>query len=94
MSGDIRVDTAFLADLESRYRRIAGALREEKQVPGELHRAPQVEAAYRDFQGRWDYTRGKFADAADGFADALHKVGDGFVDVDQKLATSLESERQ
>jgi uncharacterized protein YukE len=91
MNGEIRIDPGFLSDLESRYHGIAHALRDAKSAPASLHEAPPVESAYGDFQSRWDWTRGKFADAADGFADALKATADSFVEADNKIAGTLES---
>lgn len=90
MSGDIRIDTEFLGDLEARYRTVATSLREVKSVPARLHQAPTVESAFRDFQSRWDWMRGTFADAADGFADAVHRTGASFTEADHAVAATLE----
>ncbi len=91
MSGEIRIDPGFLSDLESRYRGIADSLRATKSTPASLNEAPPVASAYGDFQSRWDWTRGKFADAADGFADALKATADSFIEADTKIAGTLES---
>ena len=89
-AGEIRVDPGFISDLESSYRRIAGALRDVKCAPANLQAAPPVQHAFEDFQGRWDWTRGKLADAADGFADAIRAAGNAFTEADSKMAASLE----
>jgi uncharacterized protein YukE len=90
-TGEIRVDPGFIDDLESRYRGIAGELREVKSAPASLHQAPPVQSAFEDFQGRWDWTRGKLADAADGLADAIRTVGAAFTEADTKMAATLDA---
>jgi uncharacterized protein YukE len=89
-AGEIRVDPGFISDLESRYRGIAGALREVKSAPASLHQSPPVQSAFEDFQGRWDWTRGKLADAADGLADAIGTAGAAFIEADAKMAATLD----
>lgn len=90
-AAEIRVDPGFLSDLESRYEAIAGALRDVKSAPANLSAAPPVQRAFEDFQSRWDWTRDKLAEAADGFARALRAAGDAFAEADRKMAGSLEA---
>jgi uncharacterized protein YukE len=90
MSEEIVVDPGFLSDLASRYRGIASSLRAVTSSPASLHEAPPVEEAYRDFQSRWDWTREKFAEAADGFADAIAATSSAFTEADNKLAATLD----
>lgn len=90
MADKIIVDPDFLAGLASRYGRIAHSLRDVKNTPANLAEAPTVESAYQDFQSRWDWTREKFAEVAEGLADALVKTNQGFVEVDAKIAATLD----
>ena len=93
MNSEIRVDPAFLGDLESRYRAIAASLREVKNQPDSLSEAPPVENAYRDFQSRWDWTRDQFATAADSFADAIGKTSASFSEADAAIAATLQEQQ-
>ncbi len=91
MADEIRVDQYFLSDLQNRYVNVANSLRELKNVPENLSDAPPVQSALADFQDRWDWTRGKLAESADAYADAVGAVRDSFVEADAALADTLES---
>lgn len=87
---DIRVSLIYLENLAARLDATAGALTNHTALGAYgLGCTPDLDAAYREFGGKWDERRGELAAALTCLADGFRSAAASFADTDQELATQV-----
>ncbi len=88
----IRIATEYLRAEQQRVVLLAADFASFSTLPEcHLTSAPEVAAAFRDFDGKWDQRRGELAAGLHDIADALGIIRSTFEKVDADLAAQLDA---